>query len=355
MANESLKKAKDAKNDEFYTQLSDIENECWHYRDFFKGKTIFCNCDAPYESNFFKHFAMSFQSLGLKKLITTCYARSPIANKELSLLNDEFEEIKTTRTPHKIEITEIPDMNKDGIVDLTDIKLLLASNKNHLTRLKGDGDFRSQECIEILKEADVVVTNPPFSLFREYVEQLIQYDKKFVIIGNKNAITYKEIFKLIKENKMWVGKTPMGMDMLFDVPEHFAKKLLATKKEGSAYKIVNGVVKGRSQSIWFTNIEHKKRYGKLFLYKKYSPKKYPKYDNYDAINVDKTHEIPMDYFDTMGVPISFLDKYNPDQFEILGKTNNKSSARNYLIGDNPTAMIKGKNMYHRILVKRKKI
>jgi len=319
MAKESLKKAKKAKNDEFYTQLSDIEKECWHYREHFRGKTIFCNCDDPYESNFFKHFAMSFQSLGLKKLIATCYAGSPISNKELSLFDDESEENKTTKTPHKIEITEIPDMNMDGAVDLSDVKLLLGSDRNHLTRLKGDGDFRSQECIDILKQSDIVVTNPPFSLFREYVEQLIQYGKQFVIIGNKNAITYKEVFKFIKENRMWVGYTPMGVDMLFDVPEYFAKELISNKKEGSGYKIVKGVVKGRSQSIWFTNIEHKKRYEELFLYKKYNEVDYPVYDNYDAINVDKTQDIPVDYFDQMGVPITFLDKYNPNQFEIIGQ------------------------------------
>jgi len=220
MAKESLIKAKKEKNDEFYTQLSDIEKECSNYKEHFRGKTIFCNCDDPYESNFFKHFAMSFRHLELKKLIATCYDGSPIANKELSLFDDETEENKTTKTPHKIEITEIPDMNQDGAVDLTDVKLLLGSDRNYLTRLKGNGDFRSQECIEILKKADIVVTNPPFSLFREYVEQLIEYNKKFVIIGNKNAITYKEVFKLIKENKMWVGYMPMGIDMLFDVPEY---------------------------------------------------------------------------------------------------------------------------------------
>jgi hypothetical protein len=351
MSNKNLHKASIAKNDEFYTQLADIENELRHYKKQFAGKTIFCNCDDPYESNFFKHFAMSFQSLGLKKLIATCYAGSPIASTELSLFPDESEENKTTRMPHRIEITEIPDMNQDGAVDLADVRLLLGSDRNHLTRLKGDGDFRSEEIIELLKQADIVVTNPPFSLFREYVAQLIECDKKFVIIGNKNAITYKEVFKLIKENKMWVGNTPMGIDMLFDIPQHFAEELLASKKEGSGYKIVDGVVKGRAQAIWFTNLDVRKRHENLILYKKYNSEEYPKYDNYDAINVDKTNEIPKDYDGIMGVPISFLDKYNPEQFEILGQmATTKIDEFNY-----GYPYVKGNKIYARILIKSKKI
>ena len=189
-------------------------------------------------------------------------------------------------------------------------------------QLHGDGtysagDFRSAECIELLKQADIVVTNPPFSLFREYVAQLIKYDKKFLIIGNKNAITYKEIFPLIKENRMWVGFQPMSVDMVFDIPKEQQEELLRNSKNGSKYRIVNGVVKGRSASIWFTNIEHSKRHEKLPLYKQYNPAEYPKYDNYDAINVDKTTDIPCDYDGVMGVPITFLDKYNPEQFEIV--------------------------------------
>jgi len=349
MPNANLHKAKDQKNDEFYTQLPDIERELNHYKEHLKGKVIFCNCDDPYESNFFKYFAMRFEFLGIKKLIATCYAGSPIANTQLSLFADESEENKTTRMPHKIEITEIPDINQDGAVDLADVRLLLGSDKNHLTRLKGDGDFRSEEIIELLKQADIVVTNPPFSLFREYVSQLIEYGKKFVIIGNKNAITYKEVFKLIKENKMWIGNTPMGIDMLFDVPEYFAKELIASKKEGSGYKIVKGVVKGRSQSIWFTNLDVKKRHEELFLCEKYNEKDYPKYDNYDAINVDSTKEIPCDYDGVMGVPITFLDKYNPEQFEIIGQmATTKIDEFNY-----GYPYVKGEKIYARILIKRK--
>ncbi|MDR2601357.1 MAG: adenine-specific methyltransferase EcoRI family protein, partial [Spirochaetaceae bacterium] len=205
MSNETLRNAGKAKNDEFYTQISDIANECSHYKGHFKGKIIFCNCDDPYESEFFKYFAMSFNHLGLKKLIASCYIGSPIANTQLSLFDYESEENKTTKHPHKIEITEVTDENADGAVDLADVELLLRNKKNTLTRLQGDGDFRSAECIEMLKEADIVVTNPPFSLFREYIAQLMEYDKKFLIIGNQNALTYKETFNLIKENKIWLG------------------------------------------------------------------------------------------------------------------------------------------------------
>jgi len=192
-----------------------------------------------------------------------------------------------------------------------------------ITLLQENGDFRSPECIELLQKSDVVITNPPFSLFREYVAQLDEYRKKFVIIGNKNAITYKETFKLIKENRMWVGMTPMGADMLFDLPAEFANELRANKQEGSAYKIINGIVKGRSQAVWFTNLDIPKRHEELTLYEQYMLKEYPKYDNYDAIEVSKTAEIPMDYDGVMGVPISFLDKYNPDQFEIIGSADDK--------------------------------
>ena len=219
--NKNLHSAKTNKKDEFYTQLDDISKELKYYKEHFKNKVIYCNCDDPYESNFFKYFALKFEVLGLKKLIATCYTGSPIANRQLSLFPDEIEEEKTTRNSHKIEITEIPDLNKDGAVDLVDVELLLANDRNHLTRLKGDGDFRSKECIELLKQADIIVTNPPFSLFREYISQLVEYDKKFLIIGNVNAITYKEIFKLIKENKLWLGANIHSGDREFEVPDDY--------------------------------------------------------------------------------------------------------------------------------------
>jgi len=295
--NENLHKAKSAKNDEFYTQLSDIEKELRHYKGHFKGKVVFCNCDDPRSSNFFHYFSYNFENLGLKKLITTCYKSQDM---------DLFSEQKSEKA---IYLEYTGDKNGNRVPDPEEIGI---------KHLNGDGDFRSKECIELLKQADIVVTNPPFSLFREYVAQLIDFQKKFVLIGNKNAITYKEIFKLIQEDKMWVGNTPMSTDMLFDVPIEFAQGLVSNKKEGSGYKIINGIVKGRAQAIWFTNLDIAKRHEDMILYKNYTPDIYPTYDNYDAINVDITKDIPIDYNGVMGVPITFLDKYNPNQFEILG-------------------------------------
>lgn len=358
MGNETLRNAGKAKNDEFYTQISDIEKECRHYTGHFKGKTVFCNCDDPYESEFFKYFALNFNHLGLKKLIASCYIGSPIANTQLSLFDHESAENKTTKSPHKIEITEMVDENAGDIKGLPLVEHLLRNRKNVLTRLQGDGDFRSAECVEMLKSCDIVVTNPPFSLFREYVAQLIEYDKKFLIIGNKNAITYKEIFKLIKENKMWIGRMPMGIDMLFNVPEKYSKYFLENKKKGSAYKIVNGVIKGRSQACWFTNFDHRKRHDNLKFFKKYTPKEFPGYDNYDAIEVSKTIEIPEDYDGIMGVPLTYLDKYNPDQFEILGMASsagyNKEIVGIPFLGEKDARpLLNGTNTYARIFIKRK--
>ena len=310
--NSNLHRANKAKKDEFYTQLADIESEMKHYRKHFAGKTIFCNCDDPYESNFFKYFAMNFNFLGIKKLVATCFKGSPIIYTQLNMFGDEeiVAEIESEKKPYKIEITEVVDFNGDGAVDLTDVEYLLRNKKNSLTLLDGDGDFRSQECIEILKQADVVVTNPPFSLFREYIAQLIEYDKKFLVIGSQNAITYKEIFPLLKENKMWLGYR-CG-DMAFTVPEYYEKR-------ETRFWIDDNGQKWRSLGniCWFTNLDHKKRHEELELYKRYTPEEYPHYDNYEAINVDKVADIPEDYDGVMGVPITFLDKYNPEQFEIL--------------------------------------
>jgi hypothetical protein len=342
MGNKALKAASKAKNDEFYTQLSDIEKECSHYRGHFMGKTIFCNCDDPYESAFFKYFALNFNHLGLKKLIASCYIGSPIANTQLSLFDYESAENKTTKSPHRIEITEVTAENADGAVDLADVEILLRNRKNALIRLQGDGDFRSDECIEMLKEADIVVTNPPFSLFREYVAQLMEYGKRFLIIGNQNALTYKETFTLIKENKIWLG-IDNGGTKWFQVPLHY------DIKTESRIKVENGIKYFSMGSImWFTNLDHKKRHEELKLFREYTPKKYPKYDNYDIINVDRYIDIPMDYDGVMGVPITFVDKYNPEQFEILGVAN---SAR--WIGYECYTIIDGKKLYNRILIKRK--
>ena len=364
--NSALHSAKREKNDEFYTQLSDIEAELRHYKKQFRGKVVFCNCDDPFESNFFKYFALNFNSFGLKKLIATCYDGSPIAGMQFLQFDDEPVANKTTRKPHKIEIEEVKDYNGDGAIDLEDVKLLLRTQRKSLPKLKGNGDFRSDECIEILKQADIVVTNPPHSLFREYVAQLMKYKKQLLIIGNVNAITYKEVFPLIKENKIWLGESIHSGDRKFGVPDYYPLDAAGCGVDENGYRFIR--VKGVR---WFTNIPTKtsKRHEELTLYKAYTPKEYPKYDNYDAIEVGKVVEIPMDYDGVMGVPITFLDKYNPNQFEILGITDrqNTSSMRTkkYTLEDTPRfndlnarSVIKVGNdykaIYARILIKKRK-
>jgi len=309
-SNKNLHKAGQAKKDEFYTQLVDIEKELKHYKEQFHGKVVYCNCDDPFESNFFKYFAANFKELKLKKLIATSYSGSPIIGGQLSLL-----EIKGSKgkQPLKIEISEVPDANKDGAIDLTDVKSLLKQNANIVTPLDGAGDFRSNECIELLKQADIVVTNPPFSLFREYMAQLMEHEKKFLIIGNVNAITYKEVFPLIRNNKIWFGSSIHSGDREFRVPDDYPLEAASYRIDSNGYKYIR--VKGVR---WFTNLDYEERHEKLVLYKKYTSREYSKYDNYDAINVDVTTEIPMNYDGAMGVPITFLDKYDPEQFEILG-------------------------------------
>ena len=336
MANKNLNAAKEAKKDEFYTQLSDIENELRHYREHFRGKTIFCNCDDPYESNFFKYFANNFNVLGLKKLIATCYNGSPIQGNELMLHFDDVDD-EPKKIAYKVEITEVKDVNGDGRIDLTDVQYLLQNDKNVLSLLKENGDFRSNECIELLKEADIVVTNPPFSLFREYVAQLIKYDKKFLIIGHQNAITYKEIFPLIKSNTMWLGYGFKGGAAHFVSPYEDIASASDHKKGMIRVSGVN----------WFTNLDHKKRHEELILFKTYNTNDYPKYDNYDAIEVGKTNDIPCDYDGIMGVPITFLDKYNPEQFEIIGNE--------YMLSiEKGRGYVNGKRMYSRVFIRKKK-
>lgn len=312
--NDALQNAKTNKNDEFYTQLSVVEAEMKYYKEQFEGKVIFCNCDDPFESNFFKYFAMNFNFLKLKKIIATGYTGSPIAGEQLSLFEVEGvgKNGKEVRRPYKIEITEVTDENGDGAIDLSDVLYLLKNKKNALTELFGDGDFRSPECIELLKEADIVVTNPPFSLFREYVAQLIKYEKKFIIIGNVNAITYKEIFPHIKENRLWLGQSIHSGDREFRVPDTYPLDAAGFRVDENGVKYIR--VKGVR---WFTNIDFKERHEKITLYKHYTPEEYPMYVNYDAIHVDKTSDIPCDYDGEMGVPITFMDKYNPEQFEII--------------------------------------
>lgn len=305
--NTNLSAAKRAKNDEFYTQLTDIEKELRHYRKHFKGKTVLCNCDDPFESNFFKYFVLNFNRLGLKKLITTCYEGSAVA---------EYRNGKAK--PYKAVVTTVHDTTGDGGIDMEDVRNLFELGENELVELKGDGDFRSEECLALLDEADIVVTNPPFSLFREYVATLMEHKKKFIIIGNPNAVTYKEFFPLLKTNQVWVGAKPWSAEMYFGVPKEQEEYLVAHKKEGSAYVIKDGQILGRVATIWFTNLDIQKRHEKLILWKHYTPEEYPKYDNYDAIEVSKVANIPLDYAGVMGVPITFLDKFNPNQFEIIG-------------------------------------
>ncbi|HUQ85088.1 MAG TPA: adenine-specific methyltransferase EcoRI family protein [Candidatus Limnocylindrales bacterium] len=346
--NTNLGKAGKAKKDEFYTQLTDIEKELKHYKDQFRGKVVYCNCDDPFESNFFKYFAANFNALGLKKLITTSFDQSSIAGGQLPLL--EIQGLKPEgKKPFKIEINDVPDKNTDGAIDLTDVEWLLKRDANVSTPLKENGDFRSKECIELLNEADIVVTNPPFSLFREYIAQLTEFKKNFLILGDQNAITYKEIFKLIKDNKLWLGNDNGGtkwfqVPMDYDIPTESRKK------------IVNGVKYfSMGRILWFTNLETTKRHQELTLYKKYTPEEFLKYDNYNAINVNKVSDIPVDHDGVMGVPITFVDKYNPEQFEIVGLIagNIKGLAGITSASGKDGPYISGKLKYGRILIRKK--
>ena len=313
--NSALSAAVKAKKDEFYTQLTDIEKEMRYYRKHFKGKTVLCNCDDPFESNFFKYFVLNFNRLGLKKLIATCYATSPIANQQLSLFDVVGGDEEQRNKPYKAVVTKVYDVTGDGGVDMFDVAELFKQHENELTELQGDGDFRSKECLALLDEADIVVTNPPFSLFREYVSVLMEHEKHFIIIGNVNAITYKEVFPLIMKNRLWFGASIHSGDRKFYVPDDYPLNAAGcgVDEDGRRFIRVKGV-------RWYTNLDLKQRHEEMILVKRYSPTAYQRYDNYDAINVDKTSDIPCDYAGTMGVPITFLDKYSPDQFEILGIT-----------------------------------
>lgn len=309
--NGSLNKAKVNKEDEFYTQITDIEKELKHYKNHFKDKIIFCNCDDPEESNFWKYFELNFEYLGIKKLVSTHY--------------------DSEKPTYKLEL--VRDINGDGKINKLDIVK---------TPLQQNGDFRSPECIEILKEADIVITNPPFSLFRQFVNLLVEYDKKFLIIGTQNNITYKDTFNLIKDNKIWWGYN--AGDMKFTVPDYYEPR--ATRfwidETGQKWRSFGNI-------CWYSNLDIKKRHEDLILYKKYTPEEYPKFDNYDIINVKRVADIPEDYYGVMGVPITFPQHYNPEQFEILGIAN---SAR--WIGHECYTLIDGKKIYNRLLIKRKK-
>lgn len=320
----NLNAAAKAKKDEFYTQLTDIEKEMRHYRKHFKGKTVFCNCDDPFESNFFKYFVLNFNRLGLKKLIATCYFSSPIAGQQLQyhcdengqmsfFFGDETEITDGAKRPYKAIVTQVYDKTGDGGVDMVDVAELFVSGENQLTELEGDGDFRSAECLALLDESDIVVTNPPFSLFREFVNVLIQREKHFIILGNVNAITYKEFFPLIRDNKVWIGASIHSGDRKFYVPDDYPLNAsgCGMDEDGRRFIRVKGV-------RWYTNLDIRQRHEEMILVKHYNPEEYPRYENFDAINVDKTSNIPCDFDGVMGVPITFMDKYSPDQFEIIG-------------------------------------
>lgn len=348
MARKDLAQAKDAKKDEFYTQLDDIAKELKFYKDYFRGKVVFCNCDDPYESNFFKYFSLNFNALGLRKLIATCYNGSPVSGNELTIdFGDPTPKIE--KVAYKVEITEVKDMNNDGAVNLLDIQYILRHVNGVISKLQKNGDFRSPECVELLQQADIVVTNPPFSLFREYVAQLVKYDKKFLIIGNQNAITYKEIFPLIRDGKLWLGLTMNGSNRWFQVPDSYP----------TCHKIENGKKYAFVASVvWFTNLEHYVRHEELILYKHYTPEEYPQYDNYNAINVNRATDIPIDYDGIMGVPITFLHKYNPEQFEILGATESegKGFSNGLWIESSGVAqaLVHSERVYKRIFIRKKK-
>ncbi len=329
ISNKDLRTAAKNKKDEFYTQLADIEKELKHYKKHFKNKTVLCNCDDPRVSNFFHYFSYNFEHLGLKRLITTCYKNQDI---------DLFSQNKAEKA---IYLIYDGDKNGNKIPDIEEIGI---------KQFKGDGDFRSQECIELLKQADIVVTNPPFSLFREYVAQLIEYKKKFLIIGNQNAITYKEIFKLIKENKIWLGISIHSGDREFGVPDNYPLKASGCRTDSNGKKFIR--IKGVR---WFTNLDYPQRYEDLILYKKYNKEEYPKYDNYNAINVDKTINIPQDYNGYIGVPITFMDKYNPNQFEILGIMNTGEENKGIRLPNTPHGrpIVNGTEKYLRIIIKKR--
>ncbi len=328
--NSNLHMSKSGRTDEFYTQLSTIEEELRHYRKYFKDKTVLCNCDDPYESNFFKYFALNFNALGLKKLITTCYATSPITYTQLSLFEEEeiSYSVGEGKKPYKIEITEVTDVNGDSTVDLSDVEYLLKNKKNALTLLNEDGDFRSSECIALLDECDIVVTNPPFSLMKEYIPLLMRKNKEFIILGNVNHITLSEIKPFVLNNDLWLGYT--SGHFWFRVPDYYEAK-------GTDYKQDEDGQKWRrmGNSCWFTNLDIPKRHIPIDLYAKYSDEKYPHYDDFDAIECGTTKEIPEDYYGMIGVPITYLPYHCTDQFEILEivtpKINNKSKYKRLLI------------------------
>lgn len=373
MANNNLNSAKTTKNDEFYTQFSDIQKEIEAYIEYdkntFKNKVVYCNCDDPFESNFFRYFVLNFKRLGLKSLITTSYKPSPVANTQLGLFGDDKtlqpEQGRPKITANKFVINEVGDINGDGSFSLQDIAEQLKTNKNNEWEpLKGDGDFRSEECIELLRQSDIVVTNPPFSLFREYMSQLFEFDKKFLVIGNMNAITYKEIFPMIKANKLWLGNNAKvnGGAMFYEIPEAIVN--LDQVREIKVNEQGRKVYITRVQGVrWYTNLDHGRRHQPLSLMsmadnlkfnKKMQDKTaYDKYDNYDAIDVSYVDAIPSDYDGVMGVPISFMDKYSSEQFEIVGANRGVGQDPDGIYGR--STYVNGKETYKKLFIKHRKV
>ena len=357
MANKNLNAAKTAKKDEFYTQLPDIERELRHYRHHFKDKVVFCNCDDPYESNFFKYFAMNFNSLGLKKLVATCYDGSPVQGDELMIDFGDFKDAPK-KIAYKVEISEVKDLNGDGRTDLADVQYLIQNDRNVLSLLKGNGDFRSAECIQLLKEADIVVTNPPFSLFIPYVLLLEKFNKKFLILGRMSGMHYSEIFPLIVNNKIWLGYG-FNLSMIYKNPYENNEEANRKYVRSKGYNPDERYIKVPAIT-WFTNLDHNKRHEHIILYKKYSANEYPKYENYNAIDVSAVTDIPIDYDGIMGVPDTFLGQYNPDDFEIIGLGSGKLASsigvmRNYRGRTDLALNINGVNKcpYSRILIRKK--
>jgi len=356
MFHKHLLKARDIKRDEFYTQYEDIQKEISYYinynPDIFRNKVIYCNCDNPFDSNFFKYFVNNFKNYGIKKIITSNYIHSPNSTSHLYSFITQKNNI-TKKHSYAIEINDTSILKNNTIHNTQDIIALLQDSRNSVLILYGDknydaGDFRSSECIELMKQSDIIITNPPFSLFKEFIYQITKYQKQFLVLGNISAVTYPEIFPLIQKNKIWLGASIHSGDVEFKIPNDYKieTKNYRFDSEGNKYVRVPSI-------RWFTNLEYGERYKLLKLHKKYNPLEYPKYDNYDAIEVSKTSNIPIDYKGIMGVPLTFLDKYNPNQFEIVGKTHNKIHAGKYLIGDNPYVRLNGKRLYYRILIKHK--
>lgn len=313
--NENFAQAKSAREDEFYTLLSDVEKELRHYRKHFEGKTVLCNCDDPFESAFFKYFALNFNRLKIRKLIATCYDGSPIAGTQESFIeqltgnNPERVEDGRGRQPYKAVVTQVRDVDGDGSVNMLDVAELLRSGENELERLKGNGDFRNEESLELLDEADIVVTNPPFSLFREFIATLIDHDKKFVIIGPNSGVKYKETFPLVRDGKMWLGYT---------TPKEFVVPREREDRENTYVREDGTIIAEFGNVYWYTNLDVRKRHEPMILFRRYDSKVYPRYTNFDGIDVGSVSDIPRDWPGNMGLPISFLEQHDPDQFEIIG-------------------------------------